>query len=98
MIFSVIKFVLNKQQEDFKNNDTEDKPEKPNVIISALGWLFLIISIVLVVVPAILIARQCNPELKIRYSILAFFFADIYIFQWAIRKFIMHEPNYCEML
>ncbi len=98
MLFPVLKFLMNRQQEDFKNNDTENEKKKPNVIISALGLLFLIISTVLVVVPAILIARQCNPELKIRYSILAFFFADIYIFQWAIRKFIMHEPNYCEML
>ena len=97
MLFPVIKFVLNKQQEDFKNN-SEDEKGKSSTVISVLGWLFLLINIVLVVVPAILIARQCNPELKIRYSILAFFFADIYIFQWAVRKFIIHEPNYCEML
>ena len=65
MLFPVLKFLMNRQQEDFKNNDTENEKKKPNVIISALGLLFLIISTVLVVVPAILIARQCNPELKI---------------------------------
>tara|TARA_B100000131_G_C17983453_1_gene559597 strand:+ start:315 stop:608 length:294 start_codon:yes stop_codon:yes gene_type:complete len=97
MLLPVLKFVFNKQREDFKNN-SEDEKGKSSTVISVLGWLFLLINIVLVVVPAILIARQCNPELKIRYSILAFFFADIYIFQWAVRKFIIHEPNYCEML
>ena len=97
MLLPVLKFVFNKQREGFKNN-AEDKKGKSSVVISVLGWLFLLINIVLVVVPAILIARQCNPELKIRYSILAFFFADIYIFQWAVRKFIIHEPNYCDML
>ena len=97
MLLPVLKFVFNKQREDFKNNSKDEK-EKSSTVISVLGWLFLLINIVLVVVPAILIARQCNPELKIRYSILAFFFADIYIFQWAVRKFIIHEPNYCEML
>ena len=97
MLLSVLKFVFNKQREGFKNN-AEDEKGKSSTVISVLGWLFLLINIVLVVVPAILIARQCNPELKIRYSILAFFFADIYIFQWAVRKFIIHEPNYCDML
>ena len=110
MLLSVLKFVFNKQREGFKNN-AEDEKGKSSTVISVLGWLFLLINIVLVVVPAILIigilfaaipailiARQCNPALKVRYGILAFFFSDIYIFQWAVRKFIIHEPNYCDML
>ena len=77
-----------------------DKKSKDhtNVLVVALGWIILIIGILFAAIPAILIARQCNPALKVRYGILAFFFSDIYIFQWAIRKFLLHEPEYCQML
>lgn len=84
--------------EDFKSNNNEDKKPSPSLLVSAINIVFFILAVVLAVVPAVLIARQCNPEFKVRYGILAFFFSDIYIFQWAVRKFIMNEPGYCEML
>ena len=68
------------------------------LIVNAINVVFFILAVVLAVVPAVLIARQCNPEFKVRYGILAFFFSDIYIFQWAIRKFVINEPEYCMML
>ena len=82
--------------EGFKSN--EDKKEQPSLIVNAINVVFFILAVVLAVVPAVLIARQCNPEFKVRYGILAFFFSDIYIFQWAIRKFVINEPEYCMML
>ena len=85
-------------KEEFKGKKEDQEDNSPNVIVVAIGWLLVIIGIIFAVVPAILIARQCNPELKVSYSILAFFFADIYIFQWAIRKFLLNEKDYCLML
>ena len=82
--------------EGFKSS--EDKKEQPSLIVNAINIVFFILAVVLAVVPAVLIARQCNPEFKVRYGILAFFFSDIYIFQWAIRKFVINEPEYCMML
>ena len=82
--------------EGFKS-DKKSK-DRTNIILVALGWIIMIIGVLLAVIPAILIARQCNPALKVRYGILAFFFSDIYIFQWAVRKFLLHEPEYCQML
>lgn len=85
--------------EGFKvNKKDSDSTKTANVFVVAIGWILLLIGILFAVIPAILIARQCNPELKVRYGILAFFFADIYIFQWAIRKFLLHEKDYCPML
>ena len=49
MLLPVLKFVFNKQREDFKNN-SEDEKGKSSTVISVLGWLFLLINIVLVVV------------------------------------------------
>ena len=85
-------------KEGFKANKDEKETKTVNVFVVAIGWILMLIGIIFAVVPAILIARQCNPELKVRYSILAFFFADIYIFQWAVRKFLLHEKDYCPML
>lgn len=88
--------LLSNYYEGFKSS--EDKKEQPSLIVNAINIVFFILAVVLAVVPAVLIARQCNPEFKVRYGILAFFFSDIYIFQWAIRKFVVNEPEYCMML
>ena len=78
---------LASRNEGFKVNKKDSQSTKTaNVFVVAIGWIFMLIGI------------QCNPELKVRYGILAFFFADIYIFQWAIRKFLLHEKDYCLML
>ena len=87
---------LENDSENFKSGD--DKKASPSLLVNAINIVFFILAVVLAVVPAVLIARQCNPEFKVRYGILAFFFSDIYIFQWAIRKFVMNEPEYCQML
>ena len=101
MITGYSKLIMNSlSNEDFKSSkgEEEDKKHSPSLLVSAINIVFFILAVVLAVVPAVLIARQCNPEFKIRYGILAFLFSDIYIFQWAVRKFIMNEPGYCEML
>lgn len=90
------KLLNNSESENFKSGN--DKKASPSLIVSAISIVFFILAVVFAVVPAVLVARQCNPEFKVRYGILAFFFSDIYIFQWAIRKFVMNEPEYCMML
>lgn len=90
------KLLNNSESQPFKSGN--DKKASPNLIVSAISIVFFILAVVFAVVPAVLVARQCNPEFKVRYGILAFFFSDIYIFQWAIRKFVMNEPEYCMML
>lgn len=85
-----------------KNNNENFKSEgnnsKSNTAFTIIGFIIMLIAILFAVVPAILIARHCNPENKVTYGFLAFLFSDLYIFQWAIRKFVMLEPNYCQML
>ena len=40
---------------------------------------------------------NCNPNNKFGYGLLAFFFGDIYLLQWAIRKFLIGEKGYCSL-
>lgn len=86
----LVKDAMNK--ETFKNKN--NKMTKQDVFNSI--WYSLII-LFLSAVPAILISQKCNPNNKIAYGILAFFFSDIYIFQWAIKKLLMKQPDYCPM-
>ena len=47
--------------------------------------------------PAVLVAINCNKKNQIGYGILAFLVSDIYLLQWAIKKFIIKYPNYCPL-
>ena len=42
-----------------------------------------------------LIAANCNPNNPIMYSIIAFLVPNIYLLQYAIRKYLMREKGYC---
>ena len=44
---------------------------------------------------AILVAINCNPGNKLIYGILAFFFSEIYLIQFVIRKYLFKERGYC---
>ena len=61
--------------------------QKTIVSMSIFG---LLISIV-----AAVIATRCNPDNKLGYGLLAFIFPEIYLIQWAIRKYLMKENEYC---
>ena len=63
----------------------------PVMIISWILFLFV------TVMPKVLLARACNPNNKFAYGLLAFFFGEIYLLQWSIRKFLMNEPGYCKV-
>jgi hypothetical protein len=85
MISNTIKTV----KENFKTKTVKET-------VSIMDSLFLsLLILILAVVPAVLVSQQCNPTQKVGYGILAFLFADIYLFQWSIRKFVMNTPDYC---
>ena len=64
------------------------------ITIMVISWiLFLFVT----VMPKVLLATGCNPKNKVGYGILAFFFGEIYLLQWSIRKFLMNEPGYCKV-
>ena len=46
---------------------------------------------------AIFFTQQPTRILFSLFIVLAFFFSDIYIFQWAIKKLLMKQPDYCPM-
>jgi hypothetical protein len=91
LLANVISNTIKTVKENFK---TVKEKESVNIMDS----LFLsLLILILAVVPAVLVSQQCNPTHKVGYGILAFLFADIYLFQWAIRKFVMNTPDYCLM-
>ncbi len=47
------------------------------------------------VIMAVSIAVRCNPMNSIFYGFVAFLFSEIYLLQFAIRKYILHTPGYC---
>ena len=61
-----------------------------------IGWVSAIL-VCLNAIPAILVAINCNKEKPILYGIFALIFSDLYLIQWAVRKFIFKEKNYCKL-
>ena len=64
--------------------------------ISTMFIVWLLAFFVLIL-PKMLLAMNCNPNNKFGYGILAFFFGDIYLLQWAIKKFLVKKPGYCSI-
>jgi hypothetical protein len=60
-------------------------------------YILIYISLLLLVtaLPAVLVSINCNRDYKVLYGSIAFFFSDIYLLQWAIKKFILKRANYC---
>ena len=60
------------------------------------GILFMVVlTIIFHILPVMLIAANCNPNNPIMYSIIAFLVPNIYLLQYAIRKYLMREKGYC---
>ena len=68
-------------------------------ILSNNLFIMIYLSMLLIVtaLPAVMVAINCNPNQKVLYGILAFLFSDIYLLQWAIKKFILKKDNYCNL-
>lgn len=59
--------------------------------------LFITLILLCTTMPAVLVAINCNPNNKILYGLLGFFFSDLYLIQWSIKKFILKQANYCKI-
>ena len=62
-------------------------------------FIIIYMSMLLIVtaLPAVMVSINCNPNNKVLYGILAFLFSDLYLVQWAIKKFILKKDNYCKL-
>ena len=82
-----------------KKGENADYPEyKNSVLRTALNYIFIAVFILLTVVPAVLIATGCNKGSQVVVSgIFAFLFSDIYLFNYALRKFVLKERGYCSV-
>jgi hypothetical protein len=71
-------------------------------VLSLVGislWVLVMIVTVAVdvgmsLIPAYL-AYKCNPEHPIVMGLVGFFFSEIYLFVFLMRKFIIKEKGYC---
>ena len=62
-------------------------------------FMIFYVSVILLMttIPAVLVAINCNKNSKIFYGLIAFFFSDIYLVQWSIKKFIFKNQGYCKI-
>jgi hypothetical protein len=95
VVLSSAIIILNncKVLDNFKNLRNRATLIKNNVFILIYISLLLLVT----ALPAVLVAINCNKENKMMYGLLAFLFSDIYLLQWAIKKFILNIPGYCKL-
>ena len=91
-IFNLLRW---KTLESFKTYELGDI----NQMIRNNFYTMTYITLLLLVttIPAVLVAINCNKHNQIGYGILAFLLSDIYLLQWAIKKFIMKKTYYCPL-
>jgi hypothetical protein len=79
------------------NNISKEEYRK-SVMNVVLNYSFIAVFVLLTVVPAVLIALGCNTgHMAVVSGVIAFFFSDIYLFNYAFRKFVLNEPGYCKV-
>ena len=59
--------------------------------------IYLTMLLVVTALPAVMVSINCNPDNKVMFGILAFLFSDVYLLQWAVKKFILKRENYCKL-
>ena len=95
VLISSLVLILNNDTllNNFVNIDNQDKTVKNNVFII----IYISLLLMFTAIPAILVAIHCNPNNKILSGLIGFFFGDIYLLQWSIRKFVLKHSNYCKI-
>jgi len=84
------------QIKQFKDERKELKNDyKQKTIENILWFCILVIFLMFNVVPAMLIATNCDGGNILR-MIVAFLFSDVYVFNYSIRKFIFKD-GYCNV-
>tara|TARA_Y100000385_G_C12781471_1_gene503689 strand:+ start:168 stop:491 length:324 start_codon:yes stop_codon:yes gene_type:complete len=96
------KALNNRGIETFRNKLKFNESSKINyseyynsVLNSTIGYVCICIFILINVIPALLIALNCNHDYKIAHLIVAFIFSDVYVFVYAVRRFIYNDKKYC---
>ena len=103
MVFTSIAVLLcDKYKKEYDTFRATRNTELNNIVAAARDSSYLVIGLAIFllinIIPAVLVAFNCNKKNKIMYSSLAFVFADLYLLQWAIKKFVLKRPNYCPIL
>jgi hypothetical protein len=83
------------EERKFKNNNNNKIDYKHKTIENILWFCILLIFLLFNVVPAVLIASNCANNNYLHLA-MAFFFSDVYVFNYAIRKFIFRD-GYCNV-
>tara|TARA_B100000073_G_C23263084_1_gene383232 strand:+ start:152 stop:454 length:303 start_codon:yes stop_codon:yes gene_type:complete len=93
LLFTKLFYPVQLKQLRLKNKINNIEDYRSSVILNVVWFSILVVFLLLNVVPAVLIANVCSKG-NILNIIVSFLFSDIYIFNYAIRKFIF-EDNYC---
>ena len=94
-IFNPNQIKVFKEERKLKNNLNDKIDYKHKTIENILWFCILLIFLMFNVVPAVLIASNCANNNYV-HLVLAFLFSDIYVFNYAIRKFIFRD-GYCNV-
>jgi hypothetical protein len=98
--FTGMKITNPNKIENFKRslNVNNARTYEESVVNNVLTFTFLAFLILISVIPAITIAVSCNRGV-LRTSlvtIFAFFLSDIYLCNYAIRRYWLKESGYCK--
>jgi hypothetical protein len=94
-IFNPNQIKVFKEERKLKNNTNNKVDYKHKTIENILWFCILLIFLLFNVVPAVLIASNCANN-NYLHLIIAFLFSDVYVFNYAIRKFIFRD-GYCNV-
>lgn len=79
--------------DSIKNINNKAKMLSNNIFIMIYMTMLLIVT----ALPAVMVSINCNPDNKVLFGLIAFLFSDIYLLQWAVKKFILKRENYCKI-
>lgn len=85
--------VVRDTRENLVGNNQITREFRREVVISVLTTFLLIV--LFQILPVMLIAVNCNPKSPVTYGIIAFLFPGVYLFQHAVRKYLIKQKGYC---
>jgi hypothetical protein len=85
--------VVRDTKENLVGNNQITSEFRREVVISVLTTFLLIV--LFQILPVMLIAVNCNPKSPVTYGIIAFLFPGVYLFQHAVRKYLIKQKGYC---
>ena len=85
--------VVRYTKEPLVGNNQITREFRREVVISVLTTFLLIV--LFQILPVMLIAVNCNPKSPVTYGIIAFLFPGVYLFQHAVRKYLIKQKGYC---